>query len=467
MREKESEVSEVIGTQETDLLECLPHPNAEYLLESESGSVLASYAVDETWAGHAVGQSLLTHGEDQYVAYYDADRVMTVAHRRLDSDVWRRISLDSTLGWDSHNYVVMAVDEAGHLHVSGNMHVDPLVYFREAIAGDVSTLERVTTLIDPAVERRVTYPAFLTTPDGGMIFTFRDGSSGDGVNLFYRYDHEARTWHPLLDGPLFDGEGRRNAYAEEPKPGPDGFFHVSWVWRDTPDAATNSRLSYMRSRDLLHWETVTGEAIELPVTYEQPGVVIEDVPVSGGLLNGLHKIGFDADGLPVIAYHRYDDNGGSQLFVARGSGDGWQIEQVTDWRGRWQFGGGGSLAHGIRLGHTVLLADGRLRLDYEYRGASGSLVLDGHALRPHAEVPVPRAYPLEVDGPPTFDFPGITVLLASDRGSARDGRYVLRWEAMPPNRDQPRDHWPQPQPLLLFRIDARSSASADHVGDHR
>lgn len=440
-------------------LECLPFPNDRYRLAADDEYVVAVHRIDDTWSGHAVGQSLLTHGDDQYVAYYDADRAMTVAHRTLSSEVWRRVRLDSTLGWDSHNYVVLAVDGSGRLHVSGNMHVDPMVYFREAVPGDVSTLERVPTLLDPAVEQRVTYPAFLETPDGDMVFTFRDGSSGDGVNYFYRYDDAAGTWHPLLATPLFDGEGRRNAYAEVPKRGPDGYFHVSWVWRDTPDAATNSRLSYMRSSDLLRWETLAGAAIDLPVTYDQPGVVLEDVPVGGGLLNGLHQIGFDADGRPTVAYHRYDDGGGSQLFVARVGDDDWQIEQVTAWRGRWQFGGGGSLARGIRLGATVLLDDGRLRLDYEYRGASGCLVLDGQSLRPLAEVPVPRAYPPEVDAPPQFDYPGITVRLADDRGSAADGRYVLRWETMSPNRDQPRERWPEPQPLLLFQIAAR--------GDHR
>lgn len=445
-------MSEIVGEGEAHPLECVPHPNSGYRLDPEDAVVVSCFAVDETWAGHAVGQSLLTHGDDQYVAYYDADRVMTVAHRRLGSDVWRRIRLDSRLEWDSHNYVVMAVDGAGRLHVSGNMHVDPLVYFREAVAGDVSTLERVPTLIDPAVERRVTYPAFLTAPDGAMVFTFRDGSSGNGVNYFYRYDHETGTWHPLLAVPLFDGEGQRNAYAEEPELGPDGFFHVSWVWRDTPDAATNSRLSYMRSRDLRSWETLGGAPIELPVTYDLDGVVIDDVPVAGGLLNGLHKVGFDAAGRPTVSYHRYDESGGSQLYVALGDEGAWRVQRVTEWQGRWEFGGGGSLAHGIRLGRTVLLEDGRLRLDYEYRGASGALVLDADTALPYAEVPVPARYPSAVAGPPESDYPGITVRMAEDRGWAHDGSYVLRWEAMSPNRDQPREEWPAPQMLRLYRL---------------
>lgn len=446
-------------TTATEPLVCRPHPNADYTLAAEAGQVVAVHTIDRTWSGHAVGQALLTHGDDQYVAYYDADRWLTIAHRRLGSPKWQRFRLDSRLGWDSHNYVAMAVDGSGRLHVSGNMHVDPLVYFRQAVAGDASTLERLPYLIDPDMERRVTYPAFLTGHDGALVFTFRDGSSGDGVNYFCRYDHEARTWRPLLTAPLFDGEGLRNAYAEEPKLGPDGWYHVSWVWRDTPDASTNSRLSYMRSPNLLDWQTLDGRQVVLPVTYDLPGVVIEDVPIRGGLLNGLHKIGFDATGLPTVAYHRYDEAGGSQLYVARGEATGWRIRRVTDWQGRWQFGGGGSLAGGIRLGHTVLLPDGRLRLDYEYRdtsgecrGAGGALILDAETLAPYADVPVPPAYPAGIAGPARLDYPDITVRTATDRGAAGDDRYVLRWETLAPHRDQPRAAWPEPQPLELYHL---------------
>jgi hypothetical protein len=44
--------------------------------------------VDEVWPGHPVGFALLTHGEHQFVGYYDAERRMTRAQRRLGSDEW-------------------------------------------------------------------------------------------------------------------------------------------------------------------------------------------------------------------------------------------------------------------------------------------------------------------------------------------------------------------------------------------
>src|SRR5688572_2570361 len=99
--------------------------------------------VDRVWSGHPV-QFGLTHGNQTYfLAYYDAERRMTVASLPAAGSKISYQKLDSVTGWDSHNYLAVAVDGAGHLHVIGNMHNDPLVYFRSTRAGDVHSLERV------------------------------------------------------------------------------------------------------------------------------------------------------------------------------------------------------------------------------------------------------------------------------------------------------------------------------------
>jgi hypothetical protein len=46
--------------------------------------------VDRVWSGHPVGFSLLTHPPHQFVAYYDADRQMTIAQRLLAEPNWTR-----------------------------------------------------------------------------------------------------------------------------------------------------------------------------------------------------------------------------------------------------------------------------------------------------------------------------------------------------------------------------------------
>ena len=86
-----------------------------------------------------VGFSLLTRGGRQYAAYYDANHQMTVAARKLGERKWQLVKLDSKVGWDSHNYVTMAIDSAGCIHLSGNMHCVPLVYFRTDKPGDIAT----------------------------------------------------------------------------------------------------------------------------------------------------------------------------------------------------------------------------------------------------------------------------------------------------------------------------------------
>jgi hypothetical protein len=197
--------------------------------------------LEPVWSGHPVGFGLLTRPPHQYAAYYDAQRRMTVAQRRLDAKRWTFTRLPLVLGWDSHNYVTMAFDRAGHLHVSGNMHCAPLVYFRTTKAGDAGSLERVPAMTGER-ESRVTYPVFFRSREGQLLFRYRDGGSGNGDDLFQAYDEKSQHWTRLLDRPVLGGEGQRNAYATVPIPGPDQRFHMVWVWRETGDCATNHDL---------------------------------------------------------------------------------------------------------------------------------------------------------------------------------------------------------------------------------
>ena len=98
--------------------------------------------VAPVWSGHPVNFSLLTAGKRQFVAFYDAQRQMTVAWRNVDGAQWQFVRLASTLRWDSHNYVTLAADDAGCLHLSGNMHCVPLVYFRTEIPYDPASFPR-------------------------------------------------------------------------------------------------------------------------------------------------------------------------------------------------------------------------------------------------------------------------------------------------------------------------------------
>jgi hypothetical protein len=428
------------------------------LLAPGAHSLLAAAAraipVKPVWAGHPVGFCLLTRPPHQFVAYYDAQRRMTVAQRTLAATNWTITRLPSTLGWDSHNYVTLAVDRAGLLHVAGNMHCVPLVYFRSERAHDASSLQRVDSMAGNR-EQRVTYPVFLEDRTGRLVFRYRDGGSGNGDDLYNVYDERTRTWRRLLDQPLTDGLGEMNAYCSVPARGPDGRFHMVWVWRDTPDCASNHDLSYARSEDLVRWTDSTGRPLTLPITVKT-GEIVDPVPPRGGLLNVNRELGFDNAGRPVLTYHKYDAQGDLQIFAARRETNAWKIVQVSDWAGyRWDFSGGGSILVEVRVGAISPLGQGRLSLDYRYPRGSGVWVLAEDTLRPIPGARAPQEAPLV---PPEFarvesTFPGLKKQLRRDSGEGAPGtRYVLAWETLEANRDRPRNP-PLPEPALLRVIE--------------
>ncbi len=255
-------------------------------LQPLQAETITELEVDTVWAGHRVGLALLTHSPKQYVGYYNAERHMVIASRNLDESTWDYKILPEKIEWDSHNYITMAMDSTNRLHISGNLHVDPLVYFKMEKPHDLDSIQRVHSLIGTE-EKRMTYPRFFRGPAQEFIFTYRDGRSGSGNQIYNLYNESSGTWERLLDKPLTDGEGKMNAYIDGPRLGPDGYYHCVWVWRDTYDCATNHHVSYMRSRDLRTWENAAGDTLALPISIQSPGTVVDPVPPGGVRLMGM------------------------------------------------------------------------------------------------------------------------------------------------------------------------------------
>ena len=297
---------------------------------ADAAATSAGLPVGQAWAGHPVSFALLTERGHQFVAYYDAERRITLAGRRLDQNEWTTVHPPgverpghdrptNVTGWDSHNYLALALDRDGNLHLSGNLHGNPLIYYRTTRPFDLSSLQRLDRMTGSR-EGNTTYPVFFKNGAGDLLFRYRDGGSGNGSDIYNLYDTVTGTWRNLLDSPLLDGQGQRNAYAMKPILGPDGRFHLVWMWRESPDCSTNHTLSYARSADFIHWEKCDGTPIPLPITLET-GEVVDAARVREGLINMTFNLGFDADKRPVVVYHRYDERGKSQAYVARPSAD--------------------------------------------------------------------------------------------------------------------------------------------------
>jgi hypothetical protein len=427
------------------------------VLLAEPGWTVADRAdIAPVWAGPPVGFSVLTDGAAQYVAYYDGQRRLTVARRELGDGQWQSKALDSSVGWDSHNYVTMAVDRAGCVHVSGNMHGDPLVYFRSDKPGDILSLKRVPEMVGHR-ERRCTYPRFLKGPDDELVFMYRDGGSGRGARLYNVYDETARKWRRLVDRPLLDGRGEMNAYPVGPQTGPDGYYHMCWVWRDTPDCSTNHDVCYARSRDLVRWETAAGTRVDLPITIDTIATIVDPVPAGGGVINGNTRVGFDARKRPIVSYHKFDGEGDTQLYNARFENGQWRVYQTSDWDYRWSFQGGGSIRFEIRVSPVKARPDGTLSQHYSHeRHGSGLWRLDEATLKPIGKLSETPPWPEELREPQSR-YPGMQVRWRGDSGSSgrADTRYVLRWETLGRNRDRPRDEAPPPSTLSLYRLELK------------
>jgi len=171
--------------------------------------------IDRAWGGTTVGFDFLTFKNVQLVLYYGQDRYARLAQRvRLSGgwSAWTITTLPTQLaGWDSHNYLTLTIDRNHHVHVAGNMHASPLVYFRgTGFFGGTAPLSYTKLSMTGLNESATTYPTFLRGPTGELLFSYRSGSSGSGDTYLHRYDEDKGTWAPLHGAatapvPLFKG----------------------------------------------------------------------------------------------------------------------------------------------------------------------------------------------------------------------------------------------------------------------
>lgn len=426
-------------------------------------SIEEAIFIDSVWAGHRANFSLYTHGEQQYIAYYNADRHMVVGQRNLKDDQFKLHPLPVTtrenaagtstvLGWDSHNYVTLGVDKQGYIHLSGNVHAHPLTYFRSTNPNDVSEFEQIYEMVGEN-EKRTTYPRFMLTHDSDLLYHYRDGGSGNENEIYNRYDTETQTWSRLLDKPLTDGQGKMNAYQTQPELLKDNWYHMYWVWRDTPDCSTNHDLSYMKSPDLKNWFTAYGDSVQLPANFEQKGLIVDPIPPKGGIINLAAKLLLDDKNKPVFVYHKYDTDGNIQFYIAEIKNENWVYKQITDWNYRWEFSGNGSIApFEVEIKGFQKRSDGNYEIDYYHVKHGNGTILLNEKFDPIGKVLKPEVSEIDtIEG----TFPGLGIHTFNDLGHPKnkDFRYILKWETLSANRDKPREKpWPEPSRLMLYKL---------------
>jgi hypothetical protein len=430
---------------------------------NQTETIVQTIKIDKVWAGHPVSFCLLNHENRQYIAYYNAERRMVLGQRNLADDKFDLHVLpakaretaggtSTVVGWDSHNFLTLGIDKEGFIHLSGNVHVTPLTYFRSTKPYDVSSMEQIFEMVGTE-EKRTTYPHFMLTKEGELLYHYRDGGSGNGNEIYNIYSTQTKTWQRLLDTPLTDGQGLMNAYQTQPTLMKDGWYHMYWVWRDTPDCSTNHDLSYMKSPDLKNWFDAFGNPIQLPATLEKKSLIVDPIPVEGGIINLAAKLVPDENNSPVFVYHKFDPVGNTQLYIAQIKDNRWQYHTITKWDYRWFFSGNGSINSEILLKDFRKRNDGNYEVGYWHtQYGDGTILLNNRFENIGAVLkPKPFGTDLKIEG----TFPGLQIQTSSDIGKHEEEnvRYILKWETLNRNRDKPRpEPWPEPSHLYLYKL---------------
>jgi hypothetical protein len=408
----------------------------------------SSLLVDSVWSAHPVDFDVLTTNKNQYVVYYDCNRQMSIAKRKLTSDKWEYYKFDNYTGWDSHNYITLVNDQDGYIHVSGNMHGDKLIYYRSLKPNDISAFKRLN--MTGELESEVTYPVFFKQSDGTLYFQYRDGKSGNGITLWNKYNTATKQWVRVFNGGLFDGENEANAYPYGPVPGPDGFFHLIWMWRLTPNANTNHNLSYMKSKDLIHWSNANDTSLEIPVKWSNNMAYVNQVGPWNGLINMDFYIWFDNKQKPVLTYHQYDNAGVSQIFASRFETKNWKKYQLTHWdKYAWNLNKYGSIESEVRL-NKMLFNNDFIQAQYHHKlFGKGVLKLRNEDFKTLADI---KNKDIVI---PEFitEIPLITPKYQKNYVFDNTMDYLLLWQTLERNQDRPREKpYPAGTALKVFKM---------------
>ena len=310
--------------------------------------------------------ALTTHNEYQFTAYYDENSCLILAKRKVNSSDWEKVKTPYKGNTkDAHNDISIAIDDNGFLHVSWDHHDTKLRYAKSIKPMSLELGEEQP--MTGQEENKVTYPQFYNLPNGNLLFFYRSGASGRGNMVINSYDLKSRNWSQLQRN-LLDGEEKRSAYWQS-SIDQQGIIHLSWVWRESGDVATNHDMCYARSDDGgKTWVKSDGTPYALPITMSTAEIA-HAIPQKHELINQTSMC-TDGKGRPVIAtYFRPEGTEVVQYFVIRHDGKAWQTSQVSNRTGKFSLSGGGSKQIPIARPQVVArtAADGTTAVHVIYR----------------------------------------------------------------------------------------------------
>lgn len=284
----------------------------------------------EGWARNSINtvifrkNALTSDSEHQYAAYYNPDGFVVLAKRKIGSSDWKTYKTQYQGNVrDAHNSISIELNGAGYLHVAWDHHNTKLRYAKTL---DPSGLELGPEVAMIGTEENVvSYPEFYRANDE-LFFFYRDGGSGNGNLVINKYEAATGQWQRLQTN-LIDGEGQRNAYWQA-YVDPKGTIHISWVWRESPDVASNHDMSYAKSTDGgLTWQKSDGTAYELPIT-QATAEIVQHIPQNSELINQT-AMTTNIKGEPyIVSYWRQQGSEVPQFQLIYQDGNKWKTKNL-------------------------------------------------------------------------------------------------------------------------------------------
>ena len=314
-----------------------------YLANAQKSSIQT--IADNGWANNTVNtvvfrkNSLTTFQDFQYGSYYDADQFVVLAKRNIKSDKWEvertQYKGDAT---DAHKSISIAVDGDGFLHMAWGQHGNTLNYAKSIAPNSLKLGDKDKML--GLKENKISYPEFYKLKNGDLLFSYRDGASGNGGLMMNTYSLKTKKWNRLQDN-LISGEGKRNAYVQTAVDD-KGTIHMSWVWRETPDVASNHDLCYAKSLDGgKTWQNSKSENYQLPITAANAEYALK-IPQYSELINQT-SMTVDEKGNPLIAtYWRDQGDKIPQYHIVYQDNKAWKVIKLDFRKTPFSLSGGGT-----------------------------------------------------------------------------------------------------------------------------
>lgn len=236
------------------------------LIDTEMATVFAldSHA-DNSSNTDARKHGMWTEGDYQYVSYTNEQDRQILCRRDLTGDAtsWELVATGftptgaasdgtptySTSAFDNHNFVQLALDGDGYVHMTGGTHTKPSRWVRGASPGDMALGTPSGPVETGATdEDNTSYCELYRFADGDLLLSYRNGASGNGSTIFKLWDTATETWS-VIYSPLINGEGARSPYMYGYTVDSLGRLHVAFSWRETGDSSTAHDICYMMSDD--------------------------------------------------------------------------------------------------------------------------------------------------------------------------------------------------------------------------